>query len=112
MTKGYTTDEFLDWLFWTWADTGQDSWPPEEFAWTCVEADMDYYEETFDDPNLTFKLFKVYSYEYGRACQNNLHANTLFRDAKSFGFNPVGRAERYVEENDLPELNWDWYEKV
>lgn len=98
MTK--TPGEFLNWYCWYTAETATRFHPPQETAEECLDEfeDVDDYQR---------------GVEYGQHSRAFLEAADFFEDARAQGLNPVERAKRYEEENDIPEgdrVEWAWLE--
>jgi hypothetical protein len=93
-----TVDEMLDWLCWDVADTAARFYPPQESTQECVDA-MDVERDSMAG-----------EYEYGTHMRALQDAVAIFDDLQRFGFDPKGRAQREVARNDLPEIDWEWYD--
>lgn len=111
----YSADEFLDWLCWMFATEGERFYPPKETAWECVEALMGTFEDTYeDDTELMLKVLESYHWEEGQHGRAWMTATMFFDDAYRWGFDPVMRTERHIEEaredglDDLPDVDWEW----
>lgn len=97
-------DELLDWLCWCAATSGERFYPPTETAEECAEAMASESEDTaFDD---------VYERELGKHQRAYMDAFEFFHDLENHGYDPKGRAQRYIEVDDtvLDDIDWSWWE--
>lgn len=101
------TNELLDHLCWKFAWEGDRFYPPRETARECVRA---RYEE--DKTHFGEELEREVG-QHGRAWDT---AVDFFETLQAEGYDPVMRARRYVERDDilteesLPE-DWEWLEE-
>lgn len=107
-------ERHLDFILWKAADNGQRFYPPKETAWDCFEAYIPNYEERFDDPLLTFKLFLAYHWELGQHSRSVLDAMNRIEQAEKINLNPIERIARrhreMMKEGMVNEpLDWTWY---
>lgn len=105
-----TPDEFLDWLCWSIATTGDRFFPPEETAKECMDALYDG-SEPISDAELTYRK----GVEVGQHSRAWSEAIDMYEQMDARGFDPIERAERYVRQaredgHDLPEIDWSWLE--
>lgn len=81
---------------------GERFYPYDETAAECI----DVFEEADDVEVTEFSRGQEYG-KHGRAWSE---AVEIFDMLFMHGYDPVERTERYVDENDLPELDWSWYD--
>lgn len=109
-----TADEFLNWLCWMWATSGDRFYPPDETADECIEGVIENYEERYDGFLLSLKLLEAREWERGQHARAYTEAVSRFKDAHHWGFSPMERAAR--EHRDLMEradgevdpIDWSW----
>ena len=96
-------EDVLDWLCWMWATDGERFYPPDETAEACVEG----VDEAGDGEKL--------AWEEGYHSRAYIEAVDRFEALEARGVDPVGRAERHIEDAqerdlDLPDIDWSWWE--
>lgn len=110
----YSADEFLDWLCWMWAMSGERFYPPDETAKECIEAVRENYEENYSGDELERELERAYEWEKGQHSRAYTEAVDKFRDAANWGFDPIERAARehrnLMEEagGEIDPIDWSW----
>jgi len=103
-------DEFVNWYCWRIATSGERFYPPDETAEECI-AHFEAEQEESEAINVT-DISR--GQEYGEHARAWTNAVEFFSDMAKHGFDPVARAEKYVEstqDGDCPELDgidWEW----
>jgi hypothetical protein len=108
-------DEFLDWLCWELAHSGERFYPPEETAQECVQSVEHLYEEKYEGDELDLQLAGAFEWEKGQHSRALMEAREKFESAEQRGLNPVERAAREHRElmkksEGMEPLDWSWYE--
>lgn len=94
--------EFITWLSWKAATRASRFYPPDLTAKECIKTQAEKGSGDVED--------------YARGVEHGQHSRAytemvdLFDDLEARGFEPRERAEWYIEENDMHEIEWDWYE--
>ena len=116
-----TADEFLDWLCWTTAHTGERFYPPDATAEETAEAWEDEglrplgSQASPDDDGEEMNECDR-GVIYGQHLRAINDADGLLKDLEHWGFDPKARAERYIEyarkehDMDLSPIDWEWFE--
>lgn len=109
-------DEFLNWYCWVTATNGERFFPPEKTADGCMEQQVESYaERNTTDEMSVWQFVEAYGWERGQHGRAWADAVEFFVAAKRHGLDPVGRAEREIDNArddglDLPDIDWTWLE--
>jgi hypothetical protein len=105
-----STDDFLNWLCWSWGMDGDQFYPPKETAQTCMDSlpdDLYNHGEEYEHAR---------GWEVGQHSRAVVEAQDKFRAAENHGIDPVERAAREHRElmkradDNLPPIDWSWYD--
>lgn len=91
----------LDKLCWSFAFSGERFYPYDLTAAECID--------TFEEADGVDVSEFARGQEYGKHGERWEASVEFFDTMEMHGYDPIERAERYREKNDLPEIDYTWY---